>query len=183
MSHARSGSFSSKCGCRGLIDPIDEGRFGANDDRRDAKLLGVPGGISPSSEELEDFLPSTRPGAGEDARLRLAVLELRRRDCGRGEDGVSAVGSPGECRPGDASHWLLEFACSERRFAEREREFVSLLLYREGPRDMLLLPAPGDDNDCWLLCISAKSQRVASRLCLASLVFWWGVSVVKGVSS
>jgi hypothetical protein len=128
ISHARNGSFSSKCGCSGLFAPIGEGMLGANDDLREAGLRGVPF-ASPRSDETEDFRPrlSDSDGAGEAARFKLAVLELRRRVWGRGEDGVRAFGSLGEAGPGEGSCRLAVLVCSERRLTERETEPGSLL--------------------------------------------------------
>jgi hypothetical protein len=42
--------------------------LGAKEDRREAGFLGVPGPISPRSDELDDFLPRTSDGAGDGAR-------------------------------------------------------------------------------------------------------------------
>lgn len=106
------------------------------------------------------------------------MLELRRR--GRG-DGAVRAGYLGESGPGEVPRGLLVFVRSEseRRLAERERELVSLLRCREGPRGVVLLSAPGDDSCCWL-CIAAGSQRVAARLCFEVSTFWWGVSSSEG---
>jgi hypothetical protein len=102
--------------------------LGANDDLREAGLRGVPF-ASPRSDETEDFRPrlSDSDGAGEAARFKLAVLELRRRVWGRGEDGVRAFGSLGEAGPGEGSCRLAVLVCSERRLTERETEPGSLL--------------------------------------------------------
>ena len=119
--------------------------LGANDERREAEVRGVPVKFeSPRSDELEDFRPRVRDGAGDGARFRLTVLELRRRVCGRGEEGVRAGGSLGEPGPGEGSRRLLVLVCSERRLTERESEFGSLLLCRGPPLGVVLLPAPGD---------------------------------------
>ena len=164
MSHARNGGFSSKCGCKGLLAPIGEDMLGANDDRRDAGFRGVPDRFgSTRSDELEDFRPRVRDGAGDEEPFRLPVLELRRRVWGRGEEGVCAFGSLGEAGPGEGSHRLLVLVCSERRLTERESEFGSLLLWRGPCRGVVSLPAPGDGG-CWWPCIAAGSQRVAARL-------------------
>lgn len=125
MSHARKGGFSSKCGCRGLLAPIGDDMLGANDGLRGAEGRVAPF-VSPRRDELEDLRARASDGAGEAAPLlRLAVLERRLSDCGRGEDGVRALGSRGEAGPGEGSPKLLVLACSERRLTEREREFGS----------------------------------------------------------
>lgn len=183
MSHARKGSFSSKCGCSGLFAPIGDGMVGAKEARRDADAepRGVPGSRSPRRDELDDFLPSTRDGAGDEARFRLTVLELRRSVWGSGEEGVRAFGSRGECGPGEGSRRLLVLVCSDRRLTERESELGSLWMCREPRRGVVSLGTPGD-GDCSWFCIAARSRRVAARLCLATSVFWWGVSAVKGTA-
>lgn len=129
---------------------------------------------SPRSDELEDLRPRTSEGAGEAARFKLAVLELRRRVWGRGDEGVRAFGSLGEAGPGEGSCRLLVLVCSERRLTERGTEFGSLLTCL-APRGVLSLPTPGK-GDCGWLCIAAGSQRVAARDC-------WRVNVMVGCFS
>lgn len=100
--------------------------LGANDDLREAAFRGVLA-ASLRSDELEDLRPRAGDGAGEAARLRLAVLELRRRVWGRGEDGVRALGSLGDAGPGDGARRLLVLVCSERRLTGRAAALGSLL--------------------------------------------------------
>lgn len=106
ISHARNGSFSSKCGSSGLLAPVDEDTLGedmlcAYDDLRDAFA-------SPGSDEFEGLRPKASEGAGGGgAPFRLALLELRRRVCGKGDDGTRDFGSRGEAGPGDRSCELL----------------------------------------------------------------------------
>lgn len=103
--------------------------MGANDDLREAELRGVPF-ASPRSDELEDLRPrgSDSDGAGEAARFKLAVLELRRRVVGRGDEGVRAFGSLGEAGPGEGSRRLAVLVCSEWRLTGPEIEPGSLLM-------------------------------------------------------
>jgi len=144
-SHARSGGFSSGGGGSGLFAPIGEGIFGTKDDRREGPALGVPG-ASPRSEDVEDFL--TR--AGEDDRLRLTVLELRRIELGGklGDEGVrrGSAGLLGDCRPGDCGKAVFAAVWRERRFSGCERRFASLFVCRAGWG--VFLPAPGA-GCCW----------------------------------
>jgi hypothetical protein len=103
--------------------------LGTKDDRREGPPFGEPGG-SPRKDEVDDFLTS----AGEDALLRLIVLELRRIGLGAypGEDGVkwSSDGRRGELRPGDCGRGGFVAVWSESRFTERERRFASLFVCR-----------------------------------------------------
>jgi hypothetical protein len=82
------------------LAPMGEGILGTKDERREGPPLGEPGG-SPRSDEVDDFLTS----AGDDERLRLTTLELRRSESGAklGDEGVRrrSTGFLGDCRPGD----------------------------------------------------------------------------------
>lgn len=114
--------------------------MGLNDERRDGDGRGVPG-VSPRRDVVEDFLPN----AGEDERLRLATLGLRRtatelegRRVGKpGDEGMRcrsdrALGElgPGDCGSDEitAAVWLWEFAWRERRFNEWDRRLASLFV-------------------------------------------------------
>ena len=105
------------------------------------------------------------------------MLELRRRVCGKGEDGTRAFGSRGEAGPGDRSCELLVLvlvlAWSERRLTGPGRELASSLLCCAPLRGVVSLPAPPSECDGWWLCIAAGSQPVAAR---SNVFQWWGVS-------
>jgi hypothetical protein len=86
---------------------LEECVLGANEGRRGVEPCGVAA-ISPRIEELDGL----RGGAGDDARFRLAVLELRRNEPGKlwGVEGVWR----GECRLGDLSEFGLDRALADK---------------------------------------------------------------------
>jgi hypothetical protein len=143
---------------------LGEDMLCAYDDLRDAECRGAPF-ASLGSDEFEDLRPKASEGAGGGAPLRLALLELelRRRLCGKGEDGTRAFGSRGEAGPGDKSCELLVLAWSERRLTGPGREVPSSLLCCAPLRGVVSLPAPPSGCDGWWLCIAAGSQPVAAR--------------------
>ena len=157
ISHARNGSFSSKCGSSGLLAPVDEETLGedmlcAYDDLRDAECRGAPF-ASLGSDVFEGLRPKASEGAGGGAPFRLTLLELRRRVCGKGEDGTRAFGSRGEAGPGDRSFELLVLrAWSERRLTGPGRDWgvaSSLLCCAPLLRGVVSLPAPPSECDGW----------------------------------
>lgn len=124
------------------------------EDRRETGALGV-GGISARSDELEPF----RPNAGEDERLKLAALGLRRSELGAkpGEDGNlwECEGSRGEFGPGDGGGGVFAAAWRERRFNEFVRRLASLFVDgREALGAPLLRPGPDSDSLCILAVLS-----------------------------
>ena len=137
---------------------LGEDMLCAYDDLRDVLA-------SLGSDEFDVLRPRASEGAGEGAPFRLALLELRRRVCGKGDDGIRAFRSRGETRPGDRSCELLVLAWSERRLTApgREWEVASSLLCCAPLRVVVSLPAPPSECDGWWLCIAAGSQPVAAR--------------------
>jgi hypothetical protein len=119
---------------------MGEGMLGTKDERRE----GVPG-TSLRREETEDC----RPSAGDEERLRLTTLELRRSEfVGRlGDEGIlrGSAGFLGECRPGDWGSGVWAAVWSERRFSGCERRFASLFVWRVG----LGVLRPDAGPACW----------------------------------
>jgi hypothetical protein len=113
--------------------------LGTKEDRRERAPLGDPGG-SIRRDDDEDFLTS----AGDDARLRLAVLELRRiaPDAKLGDEGVrrSSAAGLGDCRPGDCGRGVFVAAWRDMRFSGCERRLASLFVCRAA-RGVLALAA------------------------------------------
>jgi hypothetical protein len=120
--------------------------------------------MSLRSEDADDF----RPSAGDDDRLRLAELELRRIELGgsAGDEGVrrGSVGFLGERMPGDCGSGVFVAVWSERRFSGCERRFASLFVCRATRG--VPLPAAGPVRGGWL-CIVTVSNRAAMRVALA----------------
>jgi hypothetical protein len=116
--------------------------FGTNDERRDGAPRGDPGGSS-RRDEVEDL----RTSAGEDARLRLAELELRRIALGAklGDEGVwrSSPGRLGEDRPGDCGRGVFVAAWRDMRFSGCERRLASWFVCRAARGVLALDPGPG----------------------------------------
>jgi hypothetical protein len=147
--------------------------LGTNDDRREGPPLGEPGG-SPRRDEVDDFLTS----AGEDALLRLIVLELRRIGLGAtpGEAGLrcSSDGRRGEFTPGDCGRGTFVAVWSDSRFTERERRFASLFVCRAP----LGVPGLGAGDVCWWgFCMATVSGRVATRVSWFPAGVWYRVLV------
>ena len=97
-----------------------------NEDRRETGARGVPG-MSPRSDELDDFLPN----AGDDDRFKLITLELRRTGLGEkpgeGEIRRGSEGYLGELRLGDRGSGVFAAVWSERRFSEFVRRWFASL--------------------------------------------------------
>jgi hypothetical protein len=149
--------------------------FGTKDDRReDPPPRGEPSD-SPRREALEDVLIK----AGDDARPRLALLELRRIELGAkfGDEGVRrrSVVRRGELSPGDCGMGAFVVAWRERRLCACERRFASLFVCRAA------LGVPGLEAGCCWCCIVSESGRFATRVPLFAVnVFYQSlVGVLK----
>lgn len=107
---------------------MGDGMFGWNDARRETERGEA--GASPRREELDDL----RTRAGEEERLRLATLGLRRTVLAwkLGDEGVrrGSMALFGECKPGDGGRAVFVAACSERRLSGCCRRFASLFVWR-----------------------------------------------------
>jgi hypothetical protein len=93
------------------------------------------------------MLDDARFSAGDDARPRLALLELRRSElfCAKlGEEGVRrrSPGLRGEFRPGDCSIGAFPIGWRDSRLCGCERRFASLFVCRAA------LGVPGLEAGC-----------------------------------
>lgn len=142
-----------------------DGMFGLKLDRLDTDAReaarGVPG-MSLRADDGDDVLF----GAGLDARVRLATLELR---CAglfarRGEEGVQVAPGRclGECMPGDCGA-VFAAVWSERRFSECERRRASLFVDGRAGAPLLGGTPGGGGVFCICVCVSpcvAAARRV-----------------------
>jgi hypothetical protein len=146
--------------------------LGTKDERREGAPRGEPG-RSRRRDEVEDL----RTSAGEDARLRLAELELRRIGLGAklGEEGVRrrSSGYLGEDRPGDRGNGVFVAAWRDMRFSGCERRLASLFVCRAARGVLAFAPSAGFGE--WL-CIVTVSGRVGGTcLVVLSECLWSGL--------